>query len=144
MRSVDSDGFTGCEVNGDSSIDTTARLIAPAESVSFDRRNDRGSLLMEEIVYYGVIAAMIGFGLYAGNRWARSMGEAVLFGLVGSTIAVAMFLCLIVVHAMFSPTGHDPTETTVRLGALLLFGSALGPVSAIGGRRRAEKAARLF
>ena len=31
---------------------------------------------MEE-TYYGVIAAMIGFGLYAGNRWARSMGEAV-------------------------------------------------------------------
>jgi hypothetical protein len=144
MRSVDSDGFTGCEVNGDSSIDTTARLIAPAESVSFDRRNDRGSLLMEEIVYYGVIAAMIVFGLYAGNRWARSMGQAVLLGLVGSALAVAAFLCLIVVLAVFSPTGHDPTEVTVRLGALLLFGSALGPVSAIGGRRRAEKAARLF
>jgi hypothetical protein len=115
-----------------------------AESVSFDGKNGRGSLLMEE-TYYGVIAAMIGFGLYAGNRWARSMGEAVLFGLVGSTIAVAMFLCLIVVLSIFSPTGHDPTEVTVRLGALLLFGSALGPVSAIGGRRRAEKAAaRLF
>jgi hypothetical protein len=144
MRFVDSDDFAGCEVNGDSSIDTTARLIVAAESVSFDGKNGRGTLLMEE-TYYGVIAAMIGFGLYAGNRWARSMGEAVLFGLVGSTIAVAMFLCLIVVLAIFSPTGHDSTEMTVRLGALLLFGSALGPVSAIGGRRRAEKAAaRLF
>jgi hypothetical protein len=31
------------------------------------------------------------------------------------------------------------------MGALLLFGSALGVVSAIGGRRRAEKAStRLF
>ncbi len=59
---------------------------------------------MEEIVYYGVIAAMIVFGLYAGNRWARSMGQAVLLGLVGSALAVAAFLCLIVVLAVFSPT----------------------------------------
>jgi hypothetical protein len=54
-------------------------------------------------------------------------------------------LGLIVVLAIFSPDGIDPRETAARLGALLLFGSAVGVVSAIGGRRRAEKAAaRLF
>ena len=100
---------------------------------------------MEEAAYYGAIAALIVFGLLAGNLWARSMGHAVLLGLVGTTAAVATFFCLIVGLAVFSPDRFDPRETAVRLGALLLFGSALGVVSAIGGRRHAEKAAgRLF
>jgi hypothetical protein len=99
---------------------------------------------LEETVYYGVIAAMVVFGLYAGSRWARSMGQAVLFGLVGSTAAVSAFLVGIVALAVLSPDGHDLDGMGLRLGALLLFGSALGPVCAIGGRRRAEKAARLF
>ena len=43
------------------------------------------------------------------------------------------------------PMASISREMGVRLGALLLFGSALGVVSAIGGRRRAEKAStRLF
>jgi Zn-dependent protease len=100
---------------------------------------------MEETAYYGAIAALIAFGLLAGNRWARSMGHAVLLGLVGTTVAVAAFFCLIVVFAILSPDGLDPRATAVRLGALLLFGSGVGVVAAIGGRRRAEKvAARLF
>jgi len=100
---------------------------------------------MEETAYYGAIAALIAFGLLAGNLWARSMGHAVLLGLAGTTAAVVTFLGLIVVLAIFSPDGIDPRETAARLGALLLFGSAVGVVSAIGGRRRAEKAAaRLF
>ena len=96
---------------------------------------------MEETAYYSAIAALIAFGLLAGNRWARSMGHAVLLGLVGTTVAVATFLCLIVGLAIFSPDGLASTQTAARLGALLLFGAALGVVSAIGGRRRAEKAA---
>jgi hypothetical protein len=99
---------------------------------------------LEETVYYSVIAAMIIFGLHAGNRWARSMGQAVILGLVGSTAAITAFLVVVVGLAVLSPDGHDVGEMGLRLGALLLFGSALGPVSAIGGRRRAEKAARLF
>src|SRR5262249_56768115 len=85
---------------------------------------------------------MIIFGLHAGHRWARSMGQAVLLGLVGSTAAVTAFLAVIVGFAVLSPDGHDLGEMGLRLGALLLFGSALGPVSAIGGRRRARKTAR--
>jgi hypothetical protein len=100
---------------------------------------------MEEVGYYATIAVLIAFGLLAGNRWARSMGHAVLLGLAGSTIAVVTFLCLIAGLAILSPDGLVPREVGVRLGALLLFGSALGVVSAVGGRRRAEKTStRLF
>ena len=100
---------------------------------------------MEDAIYYGTIAAVIAFGLYGGKRLARSRGEAVLIGLGGTTVAVVAFLCLIVVFSIVSPDSLDPRGIGVRLGALQLFGSALGVVSAIGGRRHAEKAAaRLF
>ena len=100
---------------------------------------------MEEVVYYATIAAVIVFGLHAGRRWARSRGEAVLIGLGGSVIAVVVFLGLIIVCAVFSPDSLNARDMGIRLGALQLFGSALGVVSAIGGRRRAEKAStRLF
>jgi hypothetical protein len=96
---------------------------------------------MEDAIYYGTIAAVISFGLYGGKRLARSRGEAVLIGLGGTTIAVVAFLCLIVVFSVVSPDSLDSRGIGIRLGALQLFGSALGVVSAIGGRRRAEKAA---
>ena len=100
---------------------------------------------MEDAIYYVTIAAVIVFGLYGGKRLARSMGEAVLIGLGGTTIAVVAFLCLIVAFSIFYPDSLDSRGIGVRLGALQLVGSALGVVSAIGGRRRAEKAtARLF
>ena len=68
-----------------------------------------------------------------------------LLGLAGTTIAVVAFLGLIAALAIFFSDAPNPRETAVRLGALLLFGSALGVVSEIGGRRRAEKAStRLF
>ncbi len=96
---------------------------------------------MEDAIYYGTIAAVIAFGLYGGKRLARSRGEAVLIGLGGTTVAVVAFLCLIVVFSIVSPDSLDLRGIGIRLGALQLFGSALGVVSAIGGRRRAEKAA---
>ena len=100
---------------------------------------------MEDAIYYVTIAAVIVFGLYGGKRLARSMGEAVLIGLGGTTIAVVAFLCRIVAFSIFYPDSLDSRGIGVRLGALQLVGSALGVVSAIGGRRRAEKAAaRLF
>jgi hypothetical protein len=100
---------------------------------------------MEDAIYYVTIAAVIVFGLHGGKRLARSMGEAVLIGLGGTTIAVVAFLCLIVAFSIFYPDSLDSRGIGVRLGALQLVGSALGVVSAIGGRRRAEKAAaRLF
>ncbi len=100
---------------------------------------------MEDAIYYATIAAVIVFGLHAGKRWARSMGQAVLLGLGGTTIAVVTFLGLIIVFAIFSPDSLDSRNMGIRLGALQIFGSALGIVSAIGGRRRAEKAStRLF
>jgi hypothetical protein len=96
---------------------------------------------MEDAIYYATIAAVIIFGLHGGERLARSRGEAVLIGLGGTTIAVVAFVCLIVVFSIVSPDSLDSRSIGVRLGALQLFGSALGVVSAIGGRRRAEKAA---
>ena len=72
---------------------------------------------MEETVYYGVIAAMIIFGLYAGNRWARSMGQAMLLGLAGSAVAVAAFLCLIAALAIFPHLpGMRRADTLEQLG----------------------------
>jgi len=44
---------------------------------------------MEEAGYYAAIAVLIAFGLLAGNRWARSMGHAVLLGLA-TVVGVAM------------------------------------------------------
>lgn len=100
---------------------------------------------MGDAVYYAAIAVVIAFGLHAGNRWARSRVEAVLLGLAGTMVSVMAFLGVIAGLAIFSPDGLDSREMAVRLGALLLFGSALGVVSAIGGRRRALKATtRLF
>jgi hypothetical protein len=100
---------------------------------------------MEDAIYYATIAAVIAFGLYGGKHLACSMGEAVLIGLGGTTIAVVAFLGLIVVSSVFSPDSLTSRGIGIRLGALQLFGSALGMVSAIGGRRLAEKAAaRLF
>jgi hypothetical protein len=100
---------------------------------------------MEDAIYYATIAAVIAFGLYGGKRLARSRGEAVLIGLGGTAIAVVAFLCLIVGFSIVSPDSLDSRGIGIRLGALQLFGSALGVVAAIGGRRRAEKAAaRLF
>ena len=42
---------------------------------------------MEETAYYSAIAVLIAFGLLAGNRWARSMGHAVLLGLIRDRLA---------------------------------------------------------
>ena len=100
---------------------------------------------MEEIAYYSAIAAVIAFGLHAGRRWARSTFQAVLLGLAGTMVAVLAFFLLIVGVAILSPASLHPQDMAVRLGALLLFGFALGVVAALGGRRRAVKAAtRLF
>jgi hypothetical protein len=96
---------------------------------------------MEEIVYYSAIAAVVAFGLHAGQRWAHSTLQAVLLGLAGTTVAILAFFSLIVALAIISPASLDSRETGIRLGALLLFGSALGVVAALGGRRRALKAA---
>ncbi len=89
---------------------------------------------MEDAIYYATIAAVIAFGLYGGQRLARSMGEAVLIGLGGTTIAVVAFLCLIVVFSVFSPDSLDSRGIGVRLGALQLFGAARS--AAVGAPRK--------
>ena len=85
---------------------------------------------MEDAIYYATIAVVIAFGLYGGKRLARSMGEAVLIGLGGTTIAVVAFLCLIVVFSIFSPDSLDSRRNwrpaggaaALRLGARGGFG----------------------
>ena len=72
---------------------------------------------MEDAIYYVTIAAVIVFGLYSGKRLARSMGEAVLIGLGGTTIAVVAFLCLIVACSPSSPpTASTPGESASGWG----------------------------
>jgi hypothetical protein len=93
--------------------------------------------------YYLAIAAVILLGLLAGRR-ARSTAQAMLLGLTANLATVGMLFCATVLDAIFAPGHLESTDVGVRLGALLLFGSALGVVAAIGGRRRAAKvAARL-
>ncbi len=96
---------------------------------------------MEQAVYYAAIAALIAFGLYAGHRRARSMGHAVLLGLVGTVVAILAFFFVTAGLAIVATGSFQPRDMSVRLGALLLFGWAAGVVSAFGGHRRAAKAA---
>ena len=96
---------------------------------------------MEQAVYYAAIAALIAFGLYAGHRRARSMGHAVLLGLVGTVVAILAFFFVTAGLAIVAPGSIDPDDMGFRLGALLLFGSAVGAVAAIGSRRHAVKMA---
>lgn len=91
---------------------------------------------MEATFYYLAIAAVILFGLLAGRR-ARSTAQAMLLGLVGNLVTVVTLFCATVLYAVFAPGRLDPDDMGFRVGALLLFGSAVGVVAAIGGRRRA-------
>lgn len=96
---------------------------------------------MAAAFYYLAIATVILLGLVAG-RWARSTVQAMLLGLMANLAAVVMLLCATVLSSIFAPGHLDPTDMGIRLGALLLFGSAVGVVAAIGGRRRrADQAA---
>jgi hypothetical protein len=100
---------------------------------------------MEEIVYYAALGTLGGFGLYVGQHWARSKGHAVLLGLA-LTVAVAIVLFwLTLVLAVVSPGSLEPRRMGYILVMMLLFGSVLGIVATLSGRRRAVKAAaRLF
>jgi hypothetical protein len=95
-------------------------------------------------LYYLTIAAVILIGLLAGRR-ARTVIHAGLIGLIGNLVMVATLFLATIAFAVLAPGSIDSNDMGVRLGALLLFGSAVGIVAAIGGRRHAAKmATRLF
>jgi uncharacterized membrane protein YkgB len=95
-------------------------------------------------LYYLTIAAVLLIGLLAGRR-ARSIIHAGLIGLIGNLIMVATLFLATIAFAILAPGSIDSSDMGFRLGALLLFGSAVGVVAAIGGRRHAVKmATRLF
>jgi hypothetical protein len=94
-------------------------------------------------LYYLAIATVILIGLRAG-RWARSTAQAVVLGVMGNLVTVGLLFCTTILLAIMDPGVLDADDMGFRLGALLLFGSAVGMVAAIGGRRRAQLAARLF
>ena len=99
---------------------------------------------MAAVLYYLTIAAVILFGLLAGRR-ARSIIHAGLIGLIGNLIMVATLFLATIAFAVLSPGSIDSRDMGFRLGAVLLFGSAVGVVAAIGGRRHAVRmATRLF
>jgi len=94
--------------------------------------------------YYLAIAAVILNGILGGRR-ARSTLHAMLLGLMGNLAMAATLFCATIVFSVVSPGSIDSDDMGFRLGALLLFGSIVGIVAAIGGRRHAVKmAARLF
>ena len=98
---------------------------------------------MAAALYYLAIATVILIGLLAG-RCARSTTQAIVLGLMGNLVTVGVLLCATILFAVVAPGALDSGDMGFRLGALLLFGSAVGMVAAIGGRRRARLAARLF
>jgi hypothetical protein len=82
--------------------------------------------------------------MMAGRR-ARSTVHAGLMGLLGNLVMVAPQLSATIALAVLAPGSIDSNDIELRLGALLMFGSAVGVASAIGGRCRAVKmATRLF
>jgi hypothetical protein len=100
---------------------------------------------MEDIVNCAALGTLAGFGVYLGQRWARSNGHAVLLGVaLAVAVAVAVF-CLTVVLGVVSPGSLEPRRMGVFLVMLLPFGSIVGIIATLSGRRRAVKAAtRLF
>ena len=95
---------------------------------------------MEAAFYYLTIAAVIIAGLMIGRR-ARSTVHAMLFGLAVNLLAAVTLFCSTVLLSVLNPGSLDPKSMGFRLGALLLFGSALGIVASIAGRRDALRAA---
>ena len=95
---------------------------------------------MAAALYYLAIATVILIGLVAG-RWARSTAQAVVLGFMGNLVTVGLLFCATILFAVMAPGALDADDMGFRLGALLLFGSAVGMVAAIGGRRRARLAA---
>ena len=99
---------------------------------------------MAAALYYLTIAAVILIGILAGRR-ARSAIHAILFGLMGNLVMAAILFCATILFAVLSPGSIEPDDMGFRLGALLLFGSAVGAIAAFGSRRHAAKmATRLF
>lgn len=104
----------------------------------------QGRVIVAVIFYYLAIATVILIGIRAGRR-ARSTGQALLLGLVGNLITVATLFCATIVLVVLSPGSLDPDDMGFRLAVLLLLGSAVGMVAAVGSRKRAVRmAARLF
>lgn len=97
---------------------------------------------MAAALYYLAIATVILLGVLAG-RWARSTVQAVVLGLMGNLVTVSLLFCVTILFAVMAPGALDAGDMGFRLGALLLFGSAVGMVAAIGGRQRARLAARI-
>lgn len=99
---------------------------------------------MEVAFYYLAIATVILGGILAGRR-ARSTGQALLLGLASNLITVAMLFCTTILLVVVSPGSLDADDMGFRLVVLLLLGSVVGMVAAIGSRKRAARmAGRLF
>ena len=103
-----------------------------------------GAYAVAATLYYLTIAAVILIGVLAGRR-ARSTIQAMLFGLMGNLVMAATLFCATILFAVLAPGSIDSDDMGLRLGALLLFGSAVGVIAAFGSRRHAAKmATRLF
>jgi hypothetical protein len=99
---------------------------------------------VEVALYYLAIATVILAGILVGRR-ACSTFQAVLLGVMGNLLTVALLFCTTILLAVLSPGLLDPDDMGFRLGVLMLFGPAVGMVAAIGSRRHAVRArARLF
>jgi hypothetical protein len=100
---------------------------------------------MEDIVYAAALGVLVVFALYGGKHLAHSHGHAVLLALVVTVAVTVALYCVTIGFAVVSPDSLDPRQMRPMLVELLLFGSMIGIVAALSGRRRAVKAAaRLF
>ena len=70
---------------------------------------------------------------------------SMLFGLMGNLAMAATLFCATILFAVLTPGSIDSDDMGLRLGGLLLFGSAVGVIAAFGSRRHAARmTTRLF
>jgi hypothetical protein len=108
-----------------SSIETTTRVIASLRDPSLSP--------MEEAIFHVSIGIVVFLGLLTGQRRVRSIGGTMLVG-VGCTFGVAAALFVLTIAANVIAAGSlDARLMGFRIGALLLFGSAVGAGAALAG-----------
>jgi hypothetical protein len=114
------------------------RLLTDAPS-SAGNCSRKGS--MDSFVLAVGVGVLCGLSVHAGNHWAKSTLQAVLWAVPAALAAVLSAFVTALIIARIFPDIIDPPQTALWLVILLLGGPVVAAVLATGTRRRALKAA---